>query len=102
MKRLFLRVSPSPFSQGKSNRYNSLSASEFECLHEDAHEILYQLYLDPHCALESREIVQEDLQVPSEKRRGDQTKAVPTGKGASVVQKHTRKTRLEKAWIKSV
>lgn len=102
MKRLFLRVSPSPFSQEKSNRYNSLSASEFEWLHEDVHEILYQLYLDPPCALELRETVQEDLQVLSEKKRGDQTRAVPTRKGAFVVQKHTRKMRLEKGCIKSV
>lgn len=50
-------------------------------------------YLDPHCALGSRGAVQEDLQVSSEKRRGDHTGAVPTGKGASVVSKCTGKTR---------
>lgn len=70
-----------------------------EQLHEvklDAHGLPHRSYLDPHCALGSRGTVQEHLQVPSEKRRGDHTGTVPTGKGASVVWKHTGKVRLEK------
>lgn len=53
-------------------------------------------YLDPHCALGVRWAVQEHLQVPSEKRRDDHAGAVPTGKGASVVWKHTGKIGLGK------